>query len=111
MERKIIYILREDMYHEWSWENGATNLIYVSHNMYEVVDRLKQYMKMELMEDSERVLENVYGKHDIDEIVKDTIDIFCKNGQFASVDVYINEDDYQSGKNSGTFVIEKMEVE
>ena len=34
MERKIIYILREDMYHEWSWENGATNLICVSHNIY-----------------------------------------------------------------------------
>ena len=111
MERKHVFILREDMYHEWSWENGATNLIFVSHNVYEVVNKLREYLQMELLEDENRILENIYGKTDIDEIITDTIDMFCKNAQSVGVDVYTNKDNHDNGVNFGTFVIEKMEVE
>ena len=111
MERKLVYILREDFYDEWSWECGATNLIFVSHNLYDVIDKLKYYMKMELEEDKERILENLHGKTDIDEIITDTIELFCKNQQSVSVDVYTNEDNYHNGRNFGTFVIERFEVE
>ena len=111
MENKIVYILREDFYDEWSWECGATNFIMVSNNLYCAIDKLREYLKMELEEDSNRILENLYGKTDIDEIISDTIELFCKNAQSVSVDVYTNELNYSNGRNFGTFVIEKMEVE
>ena len=27
---EYVYVLREDMYNEWSWENGATDIICLS---------------------------------------------------------------------------------
>lgn len=110
MGRNYVFILREDMYDEWAWENGATNLICVSHNMYEVVDVLREYLKMELVEDENRIFGDYYGTREIDNIITNTIELFCKNHQCVSVDVYTNEDNYSNGRNFGTFVIEKMEM-
>ena len=74
MERNYVFILREDMYDEWAWENGATNLICVSHNMYEVVDMLREYLKMELVEDENRIFGDYYGAREIDNIITNTIE-------------------------------------
>lgn len=108
---KEIYVLREDFYDEWSWECGATNLICVSNNVYTIVDKLKYYMQMELAEDKERILGNLCGKTDIEEIITDTIELLCKGNQSVSIDVYTNKDNYNNGRNFGAFVIERFEVE
>ena len=49
-------------------------------------------------------------REEIDNIITNTIELFCKNHQCVSVDVYTNEDNYSNGRNFGTFVIEKMEM-
>lgn len=107
---EYVYILREDFYNEWSWECGATHLLYVSTDKYYVVDKLRECLNLELSEDKDRILENLYGKTDIDNIITDTIEILVKNGDIVNVDVYVNKDDYDNGKNSATFVIEKMGI-
>lgn len=109
--KNFVYILREDFYDEWSWECGATNLIGVSNNVYTIIDKLKYYMQLELAEDKERIVENLYGKTDIDDIITDTIELFSKDRQSVSIDVYTNEDNHNNGRNFGSFVIERLEVE
>ena len=37
-----MYLLREDMYNEWSWDNGATDIICLSNNA-EIIE--KNYKK------------------------------------------------------------------
>lgn len=36
-----MYLLREDMYNEWSWENGATDIICLSNNT-EIIEKKLQ---------------------------------------------------------------------
>ena len=44
---EYVYVLREDMYNEWAWENGATNLISVSHNLDIILKDLRKHLVME----------------------------------------------------------------
>ena len=39
---EYVYILREDMYHEWAWENGADTIISVSHKLYHILNDLSK---------------------------------------------------------------------
>lgn len=56
MEMEYIYVLREDMYNEWAWENGATNLISVSYNLDTILKDLKKCLIMEKQEDEKRII-------------------------------------------------------
>lgn len=102
-----VYVLREDMYHEWLWENGATNLIMVSDNIETITCELRKYLNMELEEDNERILQD--KDMSIDDII-DNARAMLEDGHVAYVDVYINDYNYNNGCNHGTFVIERMEV-
>ena len=44
-----MYLLREDMYNEWSWENGATDIICLSKNINTILNmfenKVEEYLK------------------------------------------------------------------
>lgn len=104
-----IYVLRQDMYNEWAWENGATNLICVSYDIDIIVNKLKEYCKYEIDIDSNRIIDDPDMKLDM---LIDLIKGSLRNGSNNEyVNVYVNLDDYNNGKESGTFVIEKMKIE
>lgn len=106
--KKFVYVLREDMYHEWAWENGATNLIAVSDCIDTIINYLRTYLNMELSEDDERILD--YPNAIIDDIITGAINDL-ENNHNVYIDVYIDEENYDNGRNHGAFVIEKREVE
>lgn len=106
---EYVYILREDMYHEWAWENGATNLISVSHNLDTILEDLKKYLIMEKEEDEERVIGYDIENQDIDSIMQN-VEFELSRANVSSIAIYVNEEDYNNGKESGVLIIEKMRV-
>ena len=40
-----MYLFREDMYNEWSWENGATDIICLSKNFKTIMKHLEQVLE------------------------------------------------------------------
>jgi hypothetical protein len=106
---KEIYILREDLYNEWAWENGATNLIVTTYDINIVVDKLKTYCLYELESDIDnRILEEPHiTLNNLIERVKTNLE---KGSNIEKVSVYESLMDYENGKDNGVFVIEKMEV-
>lgn len=103
------YILREDMYHEWAWENGATNLISVSHNLDTILEDMKKHLIMEKEEDKERVIGYDIENQDIDNIMQN-VEVELSRANVSSVAIYVNEEDYNNGKESGALIIEEMRV-
>lgn len=106
---EYVYILREDMYHEWAWENGATNLISVSHNLDTILEDMKKHLIMEKEEDKERVIGYDIENQDIDSIMQN-VEFELSRGNISSVAIYVNKEDYDNGKESGVLVIEEMRV-
>lgn len=105
--KDFVYVLREDMYHEWAWENGSTNLIAVSDDIETIICELRTYINLELGEDDERIVQNKGTS--VDEIIKSANDDLM-NGKNVYIDIYTNEENYNNGYNNGTFVIEIMVV-
>jgi hypothetical protein len=106
---EYVYILREDMYNEWAWENGATNLISVSHNLDTILGDMKKHLIMEKEEDKERVIGYDIENQDIDSIMQN-VEFELSRASVFSVAIYVNEEDYDNGKESGVLVIEEMRV-
>ena len=107
---EYVYILREDMYNEWAWENGATNLISVSHNLDTILKDLRKHLVMEKEEDKERILGDDIENQDIDNIIQN-VKFELSRASVSSVVIYVNEEDYDNGKESGVLIIEEMRVE
>lgn len=104
-----VYILRQDLYNEWAWENGATNLICVSYDIDYIVNKLKQYCEYEIDIDNNRIIDD--PDMNLDTLIN-LIKCSLRNGSNCEyINVYVNLDDYNNGKESGTFVIEKMNIE
>ena len=106
---EYVYVLREDMYNEWAWENGATNLISVSHNLDTILKDLKKHLIMEKEEDKERILGDDIENQDIDNIIQN-VEFELSRASVSSVAIYVNEEDYDNGKESGVLIIEEMRV-
>lgn len=104
---EYIYVLREDMYNEWAWECGATNLVSVSYNLDTILKDLKRCLTIEKEESKERILGEDFENQDIDTIVKN---VDLKSSNSYSINIYVDKEDYDNGKESGTLVIEKMEI-
>ena len=105
---KEIYILREDLYNEWAWENGATNLIVATYDINIVVDKLKTYCLWELDEDNDRIIEDV--DLPLDSVIERVKTNLEKGSNIEKVSVYENMKDWGNGVDNAVFVIEKMEV-
>lgn len=106
---EYVYILREDMYNEWAWENGATNLISVSYNLDTILEDMKKHLIMEKEEDKERIIGYDIENQDIDSIIQN-VEFELSRGNISSIAIYVNEEDYDNGKESGVLIIEEMRV-
>ena len=104
-----IYVLRLDLYNEWAWENGATNLICISYNIDTIVDKLKKYCNYELEEDNRRIIDDIGA--DIDILIETKKELLLQGYNCINISVYENEDDFDNGKDNGVFVVEKIKIE
>lgn len=99
-----MYLLREDMYHEWSWENGATDIVCLSNNAETIHNALNEIL-------------NEYKNRDcIIEQYRDDVDLLkqIKNIKGTNcgvyIDIYEDENDYDNGKNMSTIVVSYEKV-
>lgn len=104
--KEYIYVLREDMYHEWAMENGATNLISVSYDIDTILKDLKYYLSLEKQENNARIIGDDIENQDINKIASD---INLDSG-VCYINIYENDNCYSNGIESSCFVIERMEV-
>lgn len=91
-----LYVLRLDMYHEWSIDCGACELIGVYDCKENAVEQLRKCLDNESKDG--RYLD--YLREDVDSFEKN-------NDNRLYIDVYEDQYDFNQGKNMGTFVIEK----
>ena len=95
-----IYVLTLDMYYEWSIENGASDILGVFDCKEKATRELLKYIHAEIKD----------GRCFDDKIedIKEDIDVYNNNDENSIYfNVYENSYDYDSGKNMGTFKIEK----
>ena len=97
-----MYLLREDMYNEWSWENGATEIICLSNNINVIFNKLKDEIKEH--KNNDRIVEiyDYENDEDIINALKEKKDIY--------IDIYEDSEDYDNGKNMATLTITYEEV-
>ena len=113
---KYIYIIREDMYKDWSWECGACELLGASENKNTAIQIFKKAILNEAsINDGDNIFDMddlVYGKDIsccLDEYIKDVDKELDSNPVY--LDIYTSEYDYDNGSNSGTIVIEKIRID
>lgn len=99
-----MYVLREDMYHEWSWENGACEIICLSNNAETIYNELHKRIKEH--EGYGRILEQYRDNVGLLKQIKDIKG--TPSGVY--VDVYDSQDEYDDGKNMATLVVEYFKV-
>ena len=100
-----MYLLREEMYNEWSWENGATDIICLSNNAEtiekELQERLDEYKNrnyiIEFYRDDTTLLEQIKR-------------IKGKGTSAVYIDIYENQEDYDNGRNMATFVVSDEKI-
>ena len=63
-----MYLFREDMYNEWSWENGATDIICLSKNYKTIMEHLEQVL--ENYKKDNRIIEQYRDNISLEEQVK-----------------------------------------
>jgi len=89
-----MYLFREDMYNEWSWENGATDIICLSNNINTILnmfeDKVEEYLKQ---------------KRFIETYIITEIEEKLKNKENVYLEIYENEEDFNNGKNMATLTI------
>lgn len=116
MEKEFVYIVREDMYGEWAWECGSTTILGVARNIDNALDMFRKQIIYEsrssdgdwLFELSDLI---VLGKEIDDHINKYLEDVRSRmENETIFLDIYTNEHNYDNGENSGTIVIEKIEL-
>lgn len=105
--KEYIYVLREDMYNEWAWECGATTLISTSYNLSTILKELRKYMIFEKVD--KRIIGDDIENQDFDSIIQD-VKTQLVTTDCVSVNIYVDKEDYDNGKESGVLVIEKIEV-
>lgn len=101
-----MYLFREDMYNEWSWENGATDIIVLSKN-YETI---MKYLNDELdrQKGHNRIIEQYRDDISLEEQVKR---LAIHNDYGVYIDIYESDEDYNNGKNMATYCITYERVE
>lgn len=101
-----MYLFREDMYNEWSWENGATDIICLSKSYKTIMKHLEQVL--ESYSKDNRIIEQYRDNISLEEQVKRLANN-DDNGVY--IDIYENEEDYSNGKNMATLVVSYERVE
>ena len=101
-----MYLLREDMYNEWSWENGATDIICLTNNYKTIMKHLGHILE-EYKKDN-RTIEQYRDDISLEEQVKR---LASNNDYGVCIDIYETEQDYDNGKNNATLVISYLKVE
>lgn len=101
-----MYLFREDMYNEWSWENGATDIICLSKNYKTIMEHLEQVL--ENYKKDNRIIEQYRDNISLEEQVKRLAN---NNDSGVYIDIYENEEDYSNGKNMATLVVSYERVE
>ena len=101
-----MYLLREDMYNEWSWENGATDIICLSKNYKTIMEHLEQVL--ESYSKDNRIIEQYKDNISLEEQVKRLAN---NNDSGVYIDIYENEEDFNNGKNMATLVVSYEKVE
>lgn len=101
-----MYLFREDMYNEWSWENGATDIICLSKNYKTIIEHLEQVL--ESYKKDNRIIEQYRDNISLEEQIKR---LAKNNDSGVYIDIYENEEDYSNGKNMATLVITYERVE
>ena len=114
-EKDFVYVLREDLYNEWAWENGASNLICICDNLKTLEQKLKEQLVKEVEESDERILEfsswKVGNMQSIGAMTKYAIDeLYCGKNEIHIL-VYENKEDYDNGKDNANIVISKVKIE
>ena len=114
-EKDFVYVLREDLYNEWAWENGASNLICICDNLKTLEQKLKEQLVKEVEESDERILEfsswKVGNMQSIGAMTKYAIDeLYCGIDEIHIL-VYGNKEDYDNGKDNANIVISKVKIE
>ena len=100
-----LYVLRFDMYHDWSYENGACDLMGVYDSWLKALDELKKLLLVE--QDVGRYLQ--LGHHNnVDEFINSMKErVSDIDTTPCVVDVYKTEGSYLTGFNDGSYIIEK----
>ena len=93
-----MYLLREDMYNEWAWENGATDIICLSNNINTIQNKLQE--KLDEYINRDYIIEVYDDKKELSELTKQ-----IDNKTSLYIDIYESQYDYDNGKNMSTFVI------
>ena len=97
-----VYVLFFEMYGEWSWENGACDLIGVYSTKEKALEELKILINAEI-NDFNHIVEEP-------DINVDMLLTSIKNNNYIKCSVYANKDNYYRGFDDGVFVIEEREV-
>ena len=88
------------MYNEWSWENGATDIICLSKNYKTIMEFLND--NIDIHKGHNRIIEQYRDNTSLEEQVKK---LASNNDSGVYIDIYENEEDYNNGKNMATLVI------
>ena len=100
-----MYLLREDMYNEWSWENGATDIICLSNNAEIIEKKLQE--KLDEYKSRDYIIEFYRDDTTLLEQIKR---IKGKGTSAVYIDIYVDEYDYANGKNMATFVVSDEKI-
>lgn len=100
-----MYLLREDMYNEWSWENGATDIIVLSKNYKTIMKYLNEELNRQ--KEQNRIIEQYRDEIPLEEQVKRLASNYDSG---VYIGVYETEQDYDNGKNNATYVISYEKV-
>lgn len=103
---EYVYVLREDMYNEWSWENGATDIICLSKNYKTIMNYVND--ELDIQRGHDRIIEQYKDNISLEEQIKGLAD---NNDSGVYIDIYENEEDYSNGKNMATLVVSYEKVE
>lgn len=107
-----MYLLREDMFHEWAWENGATEIICLSNNVETIYNNL--YKRIKDYESRGYIIEPKIDNVGLLKQIKDIIMQKVVKGIEdcgVYIDIYTSQEDFENGKNMATLTVTHHKVE
>lgn len=102
----MMYLFREDMYNEWSWENGSTDIICLSKNYKTIMNYVND--ELDIQKGHNRIIEQYKDNISLEEQIKRLAN---NDDSGVYIDIYENEEDYENGRNMATYCITYEKVE
>lgn len=114
-EKNVVYVLREDLYNEWAWENGASNLICICDSIEKIKQKLKEQLIQELEDDDDRILEfddmKIGDMQNVRAMATYAIDDLICGKDEIHILVYENKEEYENGKNNAEIIVSQIEIQ